>query len=77
MKTDQATRTRFRKSQGVTGWYQSFDCSELGFLLESRLQSLGFSHENIFTKKRFFIAFTKAPRSMNQTFSKERQKQGH
>ncbi|MFS7997806.1 hypothetical protein Hanom_Chr12g01146241 [Helianthus anomalus] len=41
---------RFRKSHGVAIWYQSFDCSELGFFLESRLQSLGLSHENIFTK---------------------------
>ncbi|MFS7899527.1 hypothetical protein Hanom_Chr13g01206081 [Helianthus anomalus] len=51
--------TRFRKSQGVTVWYQSFDCSELGFLLESRLQSLGLSHENIF-KKYFSFHFQNA-----------------
>ncbi|KAJ0557018.1 hypothetical protein HanRHA438_Chr07g0307081 [Helianthus annuus] len=62
MKTDQVTHTRFRKSQGVTGWYQSFDCSELGFLLESSLQSLGFSHENIFTtnKKIFHCIYESA-----------------
>ncbi|MFS7998730.1 hypothetical protein Hanom_Chr12g01157361 [Helianthus anomalus] len=75
MKTDKVTRIRFRKSQGVTGWYQSFDCSELGFLLESSLQSLGLSHGNIFftTNKMFFIVFIKTPRSTNQTFSREKQ----
>ena len=30
-------KSLFHKSQGVTAWYQSFDSSELGFFLESRL----------------------------------------
>ncbi|MFS7912883.1 hypothetical protein Hanom_Chr02g00135081 [Helianthus anomalus] len=37
--------------RGVTDWYQSFNCIEPGFFLESSLQSLGSSHENNFYKK--------------------------
>ncbi|MFS7913475.1 hypothetical protein Hanom_Chr02g00142221 [Helianthus anomalus] len=36
--------------RGVADWYQSRDCSEPGFLLESSLQSLGSFHENNFSK---------------------------
>ncbi|MFS7946906.1 hypothetical protein Hanom_Chr06g00541871 [Helianthus anomalus] len=50
MKTTQITPRAPALERGVTDWYQSFDCSEPGFHLESSLQSLGSSHENNFTK---------------------------
>ncbi|KAM0060965.1 hypothetical protein Hdeb2414_s0004g00130351 [Helianthus debilis subsp. tardiflorus] len=59
METDQVTLRASAFDTGVTGWYQSFDCSEPGFLLESSLQSLGSSHENGFTKCMVFIVYTK------------------
>ncbi|MFS7997662.1 hypothetical protein Hanom_Chr12g01144451 [Helianthus anomalus] len=54
MRTFQITPRAFALKRGVTDWFQSFDCSKPGFLLESSLQSLGSSHENDFTK--VFIA---------------------
>ena len=56
------------KSQGVTVWYQSFDCRELGFLLKSILQSLGLSQKRF--DKHVFIAYTKRPDPGNKHFYK-------
>ncbi|MFS7929277.1 hypothetical protein Hanom_Chr04g00330631 [Helianthus anomalus] len=57
MRINHDHTSRFRLRVGVTDWYQSFNCSEPRFFLESSLQSLGSSHENNFYKnKRFFIA---------------------
>ncbi|MFS7962714.1 hypothetical protein Hanom_Chr08g00729821 [Helianthus anomalus] len=50
MRTTQITSRASAFERGVIYWYQSFDCSEPGFLLESSLRSLGSSHENNFAK---------------------------
>ncbi|MFS7918996.1 hypothetical protein Hanom_Chr03g00207731 [Helianthus anomalus] len=53
MRTFQITPRASAFERGVTNWYQSFDCSEPGFFLESSLQSLGSSQKNNFYKKVF------------------------
>ncbi|KAJ0816979.1 hypothetical protein HanPI659440_Chr00c09g0721501 [Helianthus annuus] len=65
VETDQVTLRASAFDTGVTGWYQSFDCSEPGFLLESSLQSLGSSHETDL-QNAWFSLHTQSTRSTTQ-----------
>ncbi|MFS8024815.1 hypothetical protein Hanom_Chr16g01467821 [Helianthus anomalus] len=66
MRTTHITPRASAFERGVTDWYQSFDCSEPGFLLKSSLQSLGSSNENNFYKS--FHCIKHSATSTTQTF---------
>ncbi|MFS7900574.1 hypothetical protein Hanom_Chr00s122875g01812351 [Helianthus anomalus] len=72
METDQVTLRASASDVGVTGWYQSFSCSEPGFLFESSLHSLGSSLENGFTKIHGFLRIHKAQDPPHKTYFKNK-----